>query len=62
MTITSTETYGGEPVTVYIWPDGMWCAEEGVLEEMLQYRSDDYMTVQVTEWEEDGSPAARYFV
>ena len=61
MTITSTETYGGEPVTVHIWPDSVWCTEDE-LEEMLQHKSDDYMTVQVTEWDEDGSPAARYFV
>lgn len=61
MTITSAETYGGEPITAYIWPDGVWCTEDE-LEEMLRHKSDDYMTVQVTEWDEDGSPAARYFV
>ena len=59
-TVSSVEPYGGEPIEVYIWPDHVWCVRDE-LEEMLRHKSDDYETVQVTEWEEDGSPAARYF-
>lgn len=58
--MTSVEPHGGAPVKVHIWPDHVWCHPEE-LEEMLTSRSDDFETVMVTEWDETGSPAARYF-
>ena len=52
-----------EAIKVAIWPDGVWCAVEEAADyaELTIYKSDDYEVVDVTEWEEDGSPAARYF-
>lgn len=50
-------------ITVYIWPDGTWCSSEetGDLAALLNYKSDDYATVDVVDWEEDGTPASSYF-
>ena len=47
---------------VAIWPDGSWCAlSEGRDFADMARERDDYYVVEVSEWEEDGSPAARYF-
>ena len=52
-----------EGIMVAIWPDGVWCSmeEERDFEFLLSYKSDDYYLVEVTQWTEDGSPAAPYF-
>jgi len=40
-TYTSTSTY-------YVWPDGINC-DEFALEEFLQFMSDDYETVKISD-------------
>ena len=48
---------------VAIWPCGTWCSmeERSDFEALLRTMSDDYIVVDVEEWDEDGSPAGRYF-
>ncbi len=36
-------------ITVYVWPDGTWCEEYRDLVVMLNYMSDDYETLELTE-------------
>lgn len=52
-----------DAVQVAIWPCGTWCALEEArdLRELQAHMSDDYKVVDVYEWDEDGSPAAKYF-
>ncbi len=38
---------------IYIWPDDHWCVEDE-LEDALQWRSDDYRVVEVSnDWDYD---------
>jgi len=52
-----------EAIKVAIWPDGTWVSLEESRDfgETLRSKSDDYEVVDVTEWDGDGSPAAKYF-
>lgn len=52
-----------DSVRVAIWPDGVWCSldEQRDFEDLLHIKSDDYVVVDVDEWDEDGSPAGKYF-
>ena len=52
-----------EKIKVAIWPCGTWCSmeERSDFEALLRTKSDDYIVVDVEEWDEDGSPAGRYF-
>lgn len=38
--------------TVYLWPDGQWCITPE-LDEYLEWKSDDYMRVKLTNDEYD---------
>lgn len=52
-----------DPVKVAIWPNHIWVSMEDKrdFEDHLVWLSDDYEIVEVTEWEEDGSPHSKYF-
>lgn len=43
-----------EPTKIAWWPDGFWCE----LDELSQYshRSDDYQTLDIYDWDDDGEP------
>ena len=53
----------GKGIRVAFWPDGAWCSLEDwrEFEFMCQSKSDDYYITVVVDWDEDGSPAPRYF-
>ena len=58
-----TRYHRTEPVEVYFWPDGVWCAaeEKRDLEVLFASKSDDFYVGSVSEWDSDGSPAPKYF-
>ena len=61
--MTMTRYHRTEPVEVYFWPDGVWCAaeEKRDLEVLFASKSDDFYVDFVSEWDSDGSPALKYF-
>lgn len=49
--MTSTQT-NDDVYRVYLWPDGTWC-EGPDLDEYLNFKSDDFQVLILTEYEYD---------